>query len=171
LFERPWPPVFELSVVSLISVSAAAAVPTTSPVVAAGVMASTASENTSFALAKTPFEAGLRLDVFRVEDGRLAVTPVFLVVPPVFVDVFVFALDGLEAEVFFAGVFFLGAAAFFVVAFFGVAFLVVAFFGDAFLVVVDFLVVGFRFVVGISMLLIFRCDRPGSRCHALTSVA
>ena len=161
---------------SLISVSAAAAVPTTSPVVAAGVMASTASENTSFALAKTPFEAGLRLDVFRVEDGRLAVTPVFLVVPPVFVDVFVFAVDGLEAEVFFAGVFFLGAAAFFVVAFFGVAFLVVAFlvvafFGDAFLVVVDFLVVGFRFVVGISMLLIFRCDRPGSRCHALTSVA
>ena len=121
------------------SVSAAAVVPATSPVFAAGEIASTAFDNAAFALAKTPFGAGLRLDVFRVEDDRLVVPPVFLVVPPVFVEVFFFAVDGFAAEVFFAGVFFFGAAAFFVV----------TFFGDAFLVVVVFLVVGFRLVVGI----------------------
>ena len=113
----------------------------------------------------------MRLEVdFRVEDDRLAVPPVFLIVPPDFlvvppdlVDVFFFAADGLEAEVFFAGVFFFGAAAFFVVAFLGVAFLVVAFFGDAFLVVVDFLVVGFRFVVGILCSLFSVRNQPALR--------
>ena len=122
-------------------------------------MALAAFDNVSFALAKTPFAAGLRLEVFRVDDR--------LVVPAVFVDVFFFAADGLAAEVFFAGVFFLGAAAFFGVAFLGVAFFVVAFFVVAFLVVVDFFVVGFRFVVGIPMLLV-SVVVPRS---ALTSVA
>ena len=117
-------------------------------------MALAAFDNVSFALAKTPFAAGLRLEVFRVDDR--------LVVPAVFVDVFFFAADGLAAEVFFAGVFFLGAAAFLDVAFFVVAFFVVAF-----LVVVDFFVVGFRFVVGIPMLLV-SVVVPRS---ALTSVA
>ena len=92
-------------------------------------------------MATTPFLELLRLAVFRIDDDRL-------VVPAVFVDVFFFAADGLEAEVFFDGDFFLGAEAFFV---------------DAFFVVVDFLLVGFLFVVGILSLLVLRSTSSVSK--------
>jgi hypothetical protein len=86
-------------------------------------------DKASFAFAITPFPPAFRLDVLRPDVDRFAV-PAFMA------DGFFFAADGLEAGVFFAGVFFLG----------GVAFFVVPFFAGA-----DFLLAGFRFVVGILL--------------------
>ena len=113
------PEVSESFVAPSTNVAAAAAVPTLSPVFAA-------SDNASLAFAKTPFPVVLRPDLLRLEVVRLVV--------PALLPVFFFAADGLEAEVFFAGDFFLGGEAFFVVPFFAV---------------VDRLVAGFLFVVGI----------------------